>query len=325
MKHVINFNKEKFIIIKGYGAAVTAAVLFGSVSSLSKPTLSDIDPVLLSSMIYLIAAITMIPIVKVITRQKNVIIPSIFSLKRKDYLLITAIALCGEVIAPTLYFFGLRQALASNASVLLNGEMAFTVLFAILFFKEKLDRIGYVGVALVFVGIMIVSASNNSRFTEIFPIYSLEQFIFSFRFGFGDALILLSTLFWAVDNNVSKILTQRIDVARIVQLKSAIGGMILLLITIAFSIPILENINLIQIPNIVALGVGGFAASIFFFLYGLKIIGTVKTIVIFSTSSVCGVVFASIFLHESIDSYKVSLSIGIMIFGIYMINRRFRQ
>jgi drug/metabolite transporter (DMT)-like permease len=325
MKHVINFNKEKFIIIKGYGAAVTAAVLFGSVSSLSKPTLSDIDPVLLSSMVYLIAAITMIPIVKVITRQKNVIIPSIFSLKRKDYLLITAIALCGAVIAPTLYFFGLRQALASNASVLLNGEMAFTVLFAILFFKEKLDRIGYVGVALVFVGIMIVSASNNSRFTEIFPIYSLEQFIFSFRFGFGDALILLSTLFWAVDNNVSKILTQRIDVARIVQLKSAIGGMILLLITIAFSIPILENINLIQIPNIVALGVGGFAASIFFFLYGLKIIGTVKTIVIFSTSSVCGVVFASIFLHESIDSYKVSLSIGIMILGIYMINRRFRQ
>jgi drug/metabolite transporter (DMT)-like permease len=276
-------------------------------------------------MVYLIAAITMIPIVKVITRQKNVIIPSIFSLKRKDYLLITAIALCGAVIAPTLYFFGLRQALASNASVLLNGEMAFTVLFAILFFKEKLDRIGYVGVALVFVGIMIVSASNNSRFTETFPIYSLEQFIFSFRFGFGDALILLSTLFWAVDNNVSKILTQRIDVARIVQLKSAIGGMILLLITIAFSIPILENINLIQIPNIVALGVGGFAASIFFFLYGLKIIGTVKTIVIFSTSSVCGVVFASIFLHESIDSYKVSLSIGIMIFGIYMINRRFRQ
>jgi hypothetical protein len=62
----------------------------------------------------------MIPIVKVITRQKNVIIPSIFSLKRKDYLLITAIALCGAVIAPTLYFFGLKQALASNASVLLN-------------------------------------------------------------------------------------------------------------------------------------------------------------------------------------------------------------
>jgi drug/metabolite transporter (DMT)-like permease len=70
MKHIINFSKEKSLIIKGYGAAVAAAALFGSVSSLSKPALSDIDPVLLSSMVYLIAAVTMIPIVKVIHIKK---------------------------------------------------------------------------------------------------------------------------------------------------------------------------------------------------------------------------------------------------------------
>src|SRR5215203_313448 len=326
MKHVININKEKFLKIKGYGAAVAAAALFGSVSSLSKPALSDINPVLLSSIVYLIAAAIMIPIVKVITHQKNVTVPSIFSLKRKDYFLITAIALCGAVIAPTLYFFGLKQALASNASVLLNGEMAFTVLFAILFFKEKLDRIGYVGIVLIFVGLIIVSAGNSLTWIlSLSSPYSLQESISNFRVGFGDMLILLSTLFWAVDNNISKILTQRVNIARIVQLKSAIGGTILLLITVLFVpqfIPIVKDINLSQIPNIVALGVGGFAASIFFFLYGLRIIGTVKTIIIFSTSSIFGVVFAALLLNESIDVYKIGVSIGIIISGIYMVNKR---
>ena len=326
MKHIINFSKEKSLIIKGYGAAVAAAALFGSVSSLSKPALSDIDPVLLSSMVYLIAAVTMIPIVKVITHQKNMTVPSLLSLKRKDYFLITAIALCGAVIAPTLYFFGLKQALASNASILLNGEMAFTVLFAILFFKEKLDRIGYVGIVLIFVGLIIVSAGNSLTWIlSLSSPYSLQESISNFRVGFGDMLILLSTLFWAVDNNISKILTKRVNIARIVQLKSAIGGIILLLITGIFVpqfIPIVKNINLTQILNIVALGVGGFAASIFFFLYGLRIIGTVKTVIIFSTSSIFGVMFATVFLNESIDVYKIGISIGIIISGIYLVNKR---
>jgi len=319
MKQNININKEKLLVIRGYGSAVAAAILFGSVSSVSKPTLSDINPILLSSMVYLIAATTMIPIIK--AKTQNIIIPSLFSLKRKDYLLVTATALCGAVIAPTLYFFGLKQGLASNASILLNGEMAFTVLLAIFFFKEKLDRIGYIGVILIFMGITIVSAENSLTW-NLSTSTSLQESILKFRVGSGDVLILISALFWAVDNNISKILTQRVNVARIVQLKSAIGGTILLLITVVFSIPIVEDINLIQIPNIVALGIGGFAASIFFFLYGLKIIGTVKTIVIFSTSSVFGVVFATILLHESIDVYKIGVSTGIIIFGIYMINRR---
>src|SRR5215204_4438260 len=322
MKQNININKEKLLVIRGYGSAVAAAILFGSVSSVSKPTLSDINPILLSSMVYLIAATTMIPIIK--AKTQNIIIPSLFSLKRKDYLLVTATALCGLVIAPTLYFSGLKQGLASNASILLNGEMAFTVLLAISFFKEKLDRIGYIGVILIFMGITIVSAGNSLTW-NLSTSTSLQESILKFRVGSGDVLILISALFWAVDNNISKILTQRVNVARIVQLKSAIGGTILLLITVLFVpqfIPIVKDINLSQIPNIVALGVGGFAASIFFFLYGLRIIGTVKTIIIFSTSSIFGVVFAALLLNESIDVYKIGVSIGIIISGIYMVNKR---
>lgn len=121
-------------LIKGYVSAFAAAILFGSVSTIAKPALVVISPLLLSSMVYLIAAGTMIPLLKA---NNEKIIPFLFSIKKRDCLLVIATALSGAVIAPTLYFLGLKQDLASNASILLNGEMA---LFAILFFREKLEK-----------------------------------------------------------------------------------------------------------------------------------------------------------------------------------------
>lgn len=132
-------------------------------------------------------------------------------------------------------------------------------------------------------------------------------------------MIIASTLFWAMDNNISKILSHKMNAAKIVQLKSLIGGSLLMTIVIAYGIKI--NINLIQISNIILLGTGGFAASIFFFLHSLKRIGTIRTILIFSTSSIFGVVFSVAFLHEQ---FKTNLiyAISIMICGIYLIGKK---
>lgn len=81
------------------------------------------------------------------------------------------------------------------------------------------------------------------------------------------------------------------------------------------------NINLTQIPNIILLGAGGFGMSIFFFLHSLRIIGTVRTIVIFSTSSIFGVIFSIAFLHEQLQILQLT-AIPVMIFGIYLVNRK---
>ena len=111
-------------------------------------------------------------------------------------------------------------------------------------------------------------------------------------------------VFWGLDNNISKIASQRIDVARLIQLKSAIGGSCLLVIAFLLGVPV--NITLAEIPNIILLGVVGFGISLFFFLNSLKRIGTVRTILIYSTSAIFGLILAFIFLHESIGVYQVS-------------------
>lgn len=282
----------------GYIFAILAAIMFGSVSTLAKPLVSTVNPLLLSSMIYLIAAATLTPLA-----QKQS-----FPASKKNYLLILAISLCGATIAPSLFFVGLTHASASDAALIANGEVFFSVLFAIAFFKERLGKIGYVATALILAGMIIVTTDLN------FSDFTLQQL------HYQDMLLILSMLFWGIDNNLSRILAQKIHIAKIAQIKSATGGTILFIIAVfGFGIPV--NIQMSQIPPILVLGMVGFAASLYFFMQGLKRINTVRTVLIFSMSSVFGLISASFFLQEQISWYQI-LAAGIMISGIYLMNRK---
>ena len=81
------------------------------------------------------------------------------------------------------------------------------------------------------------------------------------------------------------------------------------------------NVETDQIIPILVLGSVGFAASLYFFLQGLKRIGTVRTITIFSMSSVFGLVAAGVFLAEQISWYQI-MAAGIMILGVYLVSRK---
>jgi len=282
----------------GYLFAVLAAVMFGSVSTLAKPLVSTVNPLLLSSVIYLICAATLTPLA-----QKQS-----FHSTRKNFLLILAIAICGATIAPSLYFLGLIHASASDAALITNGEVFFSVLLAVIFFKERLGKIGYLASSLVLAGMIIVTTDLN------FSDFTLQQL------HYQDMLLILSMLFWAVDNNLSRMLAQKIHIAKLAQVKSAIGGTILFAIAVfGFGVPL--NIQVSDILPILVLGIVGFAASLYFFLQSLKRISTVRTVLIFSMSSVFGLVAASVFLQEQISWYQI-VAAGIMIFGIYLMNRK---
>lgn len=286
-------NKSTII---GYISALLAAVLFGSVPTIAKPVISDINVLLLSSIAYLIAALTFTPIAR---KTKTALV-------KKDYIILVAISICGAAAAPYLYFLGLHQSSASDTSLLSNVEIMFTVLFGLLFFKERLRPVGFISVALVLSGVVIIT--TNLQFSG-----SLSHL------NAGHFFILGAMVLWALDNNLSRIIATRIDTARLVQLKSAIGGLILLATVFLLGIPF--DIKASQIPQVILLSAIGFGGSLYFFLQSLKRIGTIRTIMIFSMASVFGLVFASVFLHEQISAYQAS-AIAIMLTGIYMINRK---
>ncbi len=287
--------KNRTVII-GYASGVLASALFGLVPTIAKPIVSNVNVLLLSSLVYLIVALTFTPLAQ---KSKT-------SRTRKDYGILIIISVCGATVAPLLYFLGLNQSTASDTSLLSNAEIVFTVLLALIFFKERLKPVGFVAVGLVLFGVTIIT-TNLQVSSSLFQINS------------GHLLILGATALWALDNNLSRIISARIDSARLVQLKYAIGGAIMLGIVFSRSMPF--EISTTQIPYIVLLSVLGFGGSLYFFLQSLKRIGTIRTVVIFSMSSIFGLVFAGLFLHEQISSFQI-IAIVIMLTGIYLINRK---
>jgi drug/metabolite transporter (DMT)-like permease len=289
-----NLQKDKSLMI-GYTSAIIGAILFGSVSTVAKPILSSVNPLLLSCLVYLISGVAITPVVK---RVK-------YSVRKKDYLLLLISSISGAAVAPAMFFMGLKLTTAIDSSLLSNGEIIFSILLALTAFGEKLNRIGYIAMALVIIGVIIVT--TNLQFDS-----SL------LKTNIGNLLIIGATFFWGLDNNISRMLSHRIDITKIIQLKSFIGGIILLAFSVLLGISV--SINLIEIPYILFLGIVGFAASLYFFLQGLRKIGTVNTLLILSLSSVFGLVLAAIFLHERITIFQI-IAVGIMLSGLYLINR----
>jgi drug/metabolite transporter (DMT)-like permease len=279
-------------VIIGYVSAIAAAIFFGSVSTIAKPMLSTIDPIVLSSIIYLIAGAFFTPVA---SKKRS-------KITRKYYSLIVISAVAGATLAPVMFFLGLKLSTASDTALLANGETVFSILFALLIFKERLRPVGYIAVILILFGVFLVT--TNLDFNS-----------FTFRLNIGNVFVIASTIIWGFDNNICKIIARRVDVSKLIQLKALIGGSILLGTVLILEIPI--NIQSEQLIAIVVLGVFGFAISLYLYLHSIKRIGVVKASSLLSLSAVFGLVFAILFLHEVISIQQL-IAILIMIYGIHL-------
>jgi len=306
----------------GYVSAIIAAMLFGSISTITKPVLEDLNALSVSSLTYIIAGLSLIPFLKfsftnsnsnsnnTLETTNNTSKKRKWTDNRKSYFLLLLTSLCGAVIAPTLFFYGLSNTSASDSSILINGEVLFSILLAVVFFNEKLIKREIIALILVLVGIVILT--TNMQFLS-----SSNSFV---EFNIGNILIVGSTLFWALDNNISKILSKNIHIPKIIVLKTLIGGSLLFILTITVFGIAEFDVDIIHVPYLVFAGSMGFGASLFFFLHSLKRIGTIKTILLFSTSSLFGMIFAKIFLNENITIYQI-IAVGVILGGLYLIKR----
>ena len=290
---------QKSEAIIGYLSVLFAAALFGSVFTVAKIPLATLDPLALSSIVYIVSGLGLIPFARASFRLDS----------RKDYLLMLVVSLLGAVAAPALLLYGLQQTDASDASILTNGEVIFTIILSAAFFGEKpKGRIGVFAVSLVIAGLFI--ATTDLQLSETI-----------LQFNAGNLMILGSMFFWAVDNNISRRLTTRIHPAKIAMVKSLIGGLILLGIAVLvgkgaeFS-TIDSNLWLIIIP----MSLSGFGGALLLFLQGIKRIGTVKTMSIFSLTPIFGIVIAALVLGESITILQ-GVATAIIIGGIMILTR----
>ena len=103
--------------------------------------------------------------------------------------------------------------------------------------------------------------------------------------------------------------------------KSLAGGLVLIAIALALGKgSIIMGIKYDMWTLIIGMSVAGFGGALLLFLEGIKRIGTVKTMSMFSLTPVFGIVIAALSLGESITVFQ-GIATGLIILGIILIGR----
>ena len=294
----------------GYFSVILAATLEAFRQILSKAFLvpanldmSQLNPVTIALVIFVVNGLFFTGLAR-----KN---HSILRIKKKDLILLALIGMA-EGAALITYFYGLHNSTAINASVLNNGEILFSLLIAIIAFRERLQKMERIPFLLITIGMVALPIG--------YDLYS--NGLIMTKLIIGDFLLLLAGFFWALDINMSKHVSERVGSQRITQLASFMAAAFALGLIVILQIKV--DINPLQIPPIAAIGIVSIGLSTALFVTGLKLIGAVRTILIYSINSAFGVVLSFIFLHEYVSITNV-ISVGIAFLGLYLLRNRLAE
>lgn len=291
---------------QGYYFIILAAALAALIHVISKPMLDggnsqlEINPIVMAFLIYFICGIFFTP------RVKKSKITSKFT--RKDAIFMALIGIA-EVSALITYFYGISTSTAVNASIFSNGEIIFSLVIAMLIFKERLQIKECIPFSMIIIGMMIIPIGND-LYQNDFKLQSLVT---------GDLLLIFSGLLYAIDITLCKYIGERFDAKKMVQIVSFVCAAITISIIILFQIPM--DVKLVQLPSILIMSIIGTGMSTLFFLMGLKLIGAVRTILLYSTTSMFGILFSGLILSEIITPLDIFSSV-LILGGIFLLRNR---
>jgi drug/metabolite transporter (DMT)-like permease len=293
----------------GYYLIILAAAFSALLHVISKPLLEnsenmiEINPIVMAFLIYFIVGIFFTPL------AKNTHPISKFG--RKDWIFMLVIGVA-EVSALITYFYGLTTSTAVNASLFSNSEVIFALVIAMLVFRERLHIKECIPFTMIIIGMMVIPVGNDLYQNN----FALEQLVT------GDLLILLSGVLYAIDITLCKYVADRFDARRITQIAAFICAAVAISFIVVFQIPM--DVDLMQLPSIFVLSILGTGMSTLFFLMGMKLIGAVRTVLLYSTTSVFGVVFSGLILAETITIMDV-ISLALVLTGIFFLRNRLAE
>ena len=255
--------------LRGYSAILVASAGFGASATLGTLLLTGpgaVNPLAALVVAHALSALVFLPFARKVR------------FRREDARFILLWAVNGAAIAPALWFLGLAQSTAINAALLANMEALWTVAFAYVFLKERVPRRGYLGIAVLLVGALAVT--TNFDFGSI----QFRQYLF------GNILLILSSLCFGIDNNMSRVLVMKYDRRAIPFYKILIGLAVLAPISLLLGSSYAFDVEHLFLGA--ALGLVGVAGVIWFFYIAFQEIGAMRAGAIISTSALFGVAIA---------------------------------
>lgn len=256
--------------------------------------IAPIAPLMTVFIMYLMTGLFFTPITKL---QK-----STTPIKKSSYLVIIIYGV-SSACSTLAFSFGLKETSATNASILSNSEIVFTVLIGMIIFKEYLVKKEVLPFVLIAAGAIFLPIGSD--------IYE-HQFAFS-EFVFGDIMIILSGFIYCLCTFIAKH-ASNVKTTRVVQIMSLSGALFCFILMLVSQTPFMIDLSNLSVLSFV--GIAGIGGSVLFFVMAVRLIGAVRTILIFSSATVFGVIYSAIYLLEPINPFTIS-SLGIVTMGLY--------
>jgi drug/metabolite transporter (DMT)-like permease len=144
------------------GLLICANVLWGSSPAVAKVALVELPPPLLGALRFSLAALFIWLVVLWQVRRNNQ--PgneaALGSMKRGDMVKLAGLGVFGISLSYLLSYWGISLTLATDASLLIIGDVIFTSFLAFLFIGERPGRWKSLGLLIGIVGVVIVILSN---------------------------------------------------------------------------------------------------------------------------------------------------------------------
>lgn len=287
-------NRRQSTSRRGALYGITAAVLFGMSAPISKLLLPQVGFLILASLLYLGAGVglTVAGMIRRETRESR--------LRSTDALPLAAIVITGGVLGPILLLYGLQSVTGTAGSLLLNLEAPFTMLLAVVAFREHMSRGEIIASVLIVFGAIVLGYERGELRAEV-P---------------GPLAIAGACLCWGVDNNLTQKLSIRDPVA-IVRVKTLGAGVC------TMAIALMAGQRLPAAPAIVSslvLGLFSYGVSILLDAYALRQLGAAREAAFFATAPFAGAILAIPLLHEPLTSLRTA-GFLLMIAGVTVLLR----
>lgn len=269
--------------------AILAALLYAVNIPLSKLLLCHVSATMMAAFLYLGAGIGLMicGLVKMFL-GKNA---GSERLTRKEFPY-TAAMVALDIIAPILLMLGISKTNSANVSLLNNFEIVTTSVIALAVFKEIISKRLWIAIALVTVASVILSFEGTGAFT----------------FNEGSLFVLGACLCWGLENNCTKMISNKSS-TEIVIIKGCFSGLGSLLIALFLGEHIPAFVWLLES---MLLGFVSYGLSINCYILAQKDLGAAKTSAYYSIAPFLGVAFGMLLLGER-PTIQFYISLAIMI------------
>ncbi len=273
--------------------ALLAALLFGASTPFAKLLLGDVEPVMLAGLLYLGSGVGL-TLIRLI-RDRGLNFPQ---LAITEWTWLFGVILFGGVLGPVTLLFGLSKTTGATASLLLNLEAVLTAVIAWTVFRESADKRIVLGMAAIVLGGIALSWQANVDNSLNWP---------------GPVLISIACLCWAVDNNLTRMVSAS-DALFIAGVKGLIAGTVNCALSLVLGLSLPTGL---VVFSTMTLGLIGYGMSLVLFVLALRGLGTARTGAYFSTAPFIGAAISVVLIGEA-TGWLFWLSAFLMAVGVWL-------